>query len=128
MNAERLTKDLRAAVHFYNRAFPCGLKWSDLHFEGIQKMSPESFIDVPKRLKEDPRGWLRKHRREDWLHALASKYHRNFRHILIYYSQRKMPPAIQIDGTLGDGRGRACFHYALDLATMPVAVYVTEEK
>lgn len=102
-------------------------------FQIVRRVRPADFIDDPSFLGGTayPEGWLLHHPESEWLSELASTYSRSFKYTLDQYLADPghrggaIAPAIQIDGEMGDGRGRACFHYALGIPTMPVAVFTT---
>lgn len=116
-------EDVAEAVYFINDSYERDLHVDRLRFVKMTKMPPEDFVDDRAHLGRDARGWLKEYPRSEWLTELKSAYSRDFSHILDYHDCGRMPPGIQIDGEMGDGRGRACFHWAMGLKTMPVAVY-----
>jgi hypothetical protein len=100
-----------------------------VQFTGIKHIAPNVFIDDPAHIGNDAAGWLKVHPEQNWLSELKYAYDRDFDHTLAAHKSGSMPPAIQIDGQMADGRGRAQFHqfhqfhHALGLPTMPVATF-----
>jgi hypothetical protein len=117
-------KDLADAVVFVNETFDKDVRPEQLRLQKIVQMKPEDFAFDASHLGDEP-GWLREYPESSWLDELQSTYSRNFDHILNFYRKKQMPPGIQIDGLFGDGLGRAMFHYALGIKTMPVAIYTS---
>lgn len=122
--------DLDDAVRFVNASFERDVQSEQLDFKGIVEMAPRDFVDDASHLgnRHQPPGWLRAYPEGEWLDELRGACSRDFDHILDYYRDKRMPPGIQIDGEMGDGRGRAMFHYALGIPTMPVAIYVSRRQ
>ncbi len=118
--------DVWAAVEFLSEDYDhIERDVARLRFLGIRQMRPIDFVDDAAHLGR-PRlqaGWLHEYPEDEWEKELKSEYSRPFDHILGYWRNNRMPPGIQINGEMGDGRGRACFHYALGIKKMPVAVY-----
>ena len=54
-------------------------------------------------------GWLLDVPKKDWVDELQSAYSRDFEHIIEKYDNKTIRPAILINGTLSDGRGRSMF-------------------
>ena len=122
-------EDIRDAVSYVNAAAEWNLKPSDLHFVRIMQISPIAFVEDPSYVGWPGKksGWLLQYPKQEWLNRLNAEYDgRGFDHILDFYERGNMPPGIQIDGEMGDGMGRAMFHYALGLKTMPVAAYASK--
>jgi hypothetical protein len=94
-----------------------------LTFRGIRLIAPKEFIDDTAHLGDDPSGWLLDFPESEWVEELRSTYSRDFSHSLAMLRRGEIAPAIQIDGRMGDGRGRAMLHWALGLKKMPVAIF-----
>lgn len=139
MSAGRWQSDLRDAVAYLEE------DWDDLdakvascRFVGVEQRSPlavaEEFgliaIDESLHTGEPlAPGWLRAHAERAWNRRLRRAYQRpSFAHIISRWRAGRLPPAVEVDGRMGDGLGRACFFYALGEPTMPVAVYRTESE
>ena len=108
-----------------------------LMFEGIIEMPPAEVeycfgicpCDFDQERGNDlAAGWLGVGKQRYWAGRLNLAYRRDFKHIVKLYKEGKLPPAIQIDGSMGDGLGRSLFYYALGVEKMPVAVYVSRDK
>lgn len=119
-------EDVLEGVNFVNDSYERDIRPEDLRLVKVVQMRPEDFIDDRAHLGRDDSGWLHEYPEETWLEELRSSYSRDFDHMLAYHRAGKMPSAVQIDGEMADGRGRAVFHYAMGEKTMPVAVYTTK--
>lgn len=116
-------EDINDAIWFLEETSDGPIDRSRLRLVEVVWMDPWDFIDQPSLLgKKSDRGWLLKEPEDDWLKELHGTYSRDFSHILNYWIRRAVPPGIQIDEMMGDGRGRASFHFAVD-EMLPVAVF-----
>lgn len=116
-------EDLADGVRYVSEAY--GRDVQNPEFCGVQHMEPEDFIDDASHLGVATgysRGWLNGIPRERWAEELRYGYDRPFDHIIDQHERGSMAPGVQIDGMMGDGRGRAIFHHAIG-KPMPVAVF-----
>lgn len=128
LGAGASAKDLADAIeHVNGDEVDLNVDPNQLAYHGTETMDPLAFIDSEGWTDDadgNPTkpGWLKAHPPEHWAEQLRHHHGRQLAHIIEHHRQGKMPPAVQIDGHLGDGRGRAIFHHAIG-ERMPVAVY-----
>jgi hypothetical protein len=91
-------------------------------------MDPAKFAGIDSEwFDEEAPGWLLKHPEHQWADVLKQRHGRELSHVINYHKSGQMPPAVQINGQLGDGLGRSIFHHAIG-KQMPVAVYSTKPE
>jgi DNA topoisomerase IB len=98
----------------------------DLKYVGIKLMNPKDFIDESTLLGPDPKGWLTKFPKKEWLAELRSLASRDYTLTLKLYENGQLAPGIQINGRMADGRGRAIFYWAIG-QDIPVAVFKSKK-
>lgn len=118
-------EDLREAIEFICDSYECWIDPTTIRLVALRELPPIVFVDDGAHLGRRPAGWLRPYPESQWAEELRGAYSRTFDHIIEYHRRGQMPPGIQIDGLMGDGRGRAQFHYAIGAPTMSVAIYET---
>jgi GGDEF domain-containing protein len=117
-------EDLRDALDFIREnEIPVG----SVKFSGTKRVAPKEFIDDPSHFQGRPAGWLNKVPKDKWSSELEQEYSRPFDHIIAQHAGQGLAPGIEIDGRMGDGRGRSIFSHAIG-QPMSVAVFKSPVK
>ncbi len=123
-------RDLADAVEYLGGHWDQPLSEGDLKFVGFEMVDPEAFIDDPIHLEGD-RGWLTQPEAQAQLEAdgIRAFYtelgSRDMTRTYEMWRSGALSPAIQVDGEMGDGRGRAMLAWALGV-DVPVAKFKTK--
>lgn len=119
-------RDVRDACEHLGEEPGVKLQPADLRYLGSELMEPTAFIDDVGWLDhgDDPSaaGWLLSYPQERWAQLLQEKHGRQLGHVVDAYKRGRVPPSVQVDGSMGDGRGRAVFFHGIG-EKIPVARY-----
>ena len=112
--------DLQDAIEYFSTTTEETVE--RVRFHGYREMKPEDFIDDTSHFNNTEYGWLKDIPEDQWIEQLEDEYNRDFPHIVENYNKGTLSPGIQINGEMGDGRGRALFSHALGIP-MSVAIF-----